>query len=445
MKQNLLVMAAIISLSIVSCSSSSSNATPDPDPDPVVTTCERKGDGKQIYNSSEFKGSPTLLSSKYNYARSVESENLILFWDKEFGDDPSKAPDLNGKSMKVDVNDVISQAEGFYKFYRDELQFIKKGSKADQYKMMIFLRYTQEGTVYGGAGDGDPIGALWVEPSRLAPSQPSGVQDAVAHELGHSFQFQLRIDAGGFDKAGLDGLFEFTSQWMLWRVNPLWLVDEYYHRDAYIKQTWMAMFHPANMYHNADPLEIWAQIHGQTVVADMWRAGGQPVAVYKRLFKMDQKSFCDEYYDGVRKMIYYDYDRIREAMKKYSGVYNDAAMTTGSDGWKTISSEEAPQVYGYNTIRMAAPKTGETVTVEFKGNSSAAEAGWHYGFVGKTADGKIVYSDAVSDSEGKVSMKADSDFDSLWLVVMATPTVDNGINVMDTDNLKRYPYSVKID
>ena len=120
-------------------------------------------------------------------------------------------------------------------------------------------------------------------------------------------------------------------------------------------------------------------------------------------------------------------------------------MTTGSDGWKTISSEEAPQVYGYNTIRMAAPKTGETVTVEFKGNSSAAEAGWHYGFVGKTADGKIVYSDAVSDSEGKVSMKADSDFDSLWLVVMATPTVDNGINVMDTDNLKRYPYSVKID
>jgi len=448
MKRILPIIVLSLLVTACGCKKDNGGSTHTPEPTPT-TTCERKGSGKDIYISSQLGGDPTKLATKYNYSRSAESENLILFWDEGFGDDPSNAPQLNGKSMNADVEEILKQAEVFYKYFRDDLKFIESGSAADKYKMIIFLTYTQEGTVYGGAEEDYKIGALWVEPSRLTPSQPSGVLDAVAHELGHSFQFQLCLDNGGFEKGGFGsgGVYEITSQWMLWSVNPKWLLDEAYHRESYVAQTYLTIFHPENMYHNADSFEYWASLHGITATADLWRAAkgsNKVVSTYKTLYGLDQAAFCDEYYEGVRKLIYYDIPRIKDAMATYAGVYPNASMTSGSDGWKTISTKQAPQAYGYNTIKLTAPKAGETVSVEFKGDASVSNAGWRYGFVGKTNSGDIVYSDPFSSAEGTATMTASSDMSQLWFVVMGAPATDPGFDGQDTSRLKTYPYSIHV-
>ena len=48
---------------------------------------------------------------QWSFNRSKESDNCIVFWQKGFGSDPSKAPSLNGTSMSFDVDAVLKVAE----------------------------------------------------------------------------------------------------------------------------------------------------------------------------------------------------------------------------------------------------------------------------------------------------------------------------------------------
>ena len=133
--------------------------------------------------------------------------NVVCFWEKGFGDDLSKAPDLNGQKMTVDLDNLLSRVEYFYNVYRDMMGFLQPGSKADRYRMMVMINYSLEGTAYGGSYDGT-IGALWVAPNRIQDN----TLNCIAHELGHCFQIQISSDGksqgmGGGDEKGGPGAF----------------------------------------------------------------------------------------------------------------------------------------------------------------------------------------------------------------------------------------------
>ena len=162
-------------------------------------------------------------NSRWSWKRSAQTENLVFFWEKGFGHDLSNPPMLEGKPMKVDLDNLKERIESFYAYYRDTLRFTLPGSKADKYKMMVMLNYSLDGTAYGGTYD-NFIGALWVAPNRIQDKK----LNCMAHELGHSFQLQIPADSVG-DAWGGSGFYEMTSQWMLWLVNPDWLTDENYH------------------------------------------------------------------------------------------------------------------------------------------------------------------------------------------------------------------------
>ena len=160
---------------------------------------------------------------RWCWRHSAQTQNIVYFWEKPFGDNPQNPPSLEGKPMKFDLGNLQTQVERFYRFFRDTLKFSLPGSICDKYKMMVMVNYSLEGTAYGGTYD-DFIGALWVTPNRIQDKK----LNCLAHELGHSFQLQIMADKTG-EAWGGSGFFEMTSQWMLWRVNPDWITDEKYH------------------------------------------------------------------------------------------------------------------------------------------------------------------------------------------------------------------------
>ncbi|WP_315815331.1 DUF6055 domain-containing protein [Paraflavitalea speifideaquila] len=94
----------------------------------------------------------------------------------------------------------------------------KGHSISDKYKILLFVIGGSEGTAFGGGID-DKVGALWTPATRVNKA-PYG---ALAHELGHSFQFLARIDNG---RGPRGAIMEMSAQYMLWQVYPGWMTFE---------------------------------------------------------------------------------------------------------------------------------------------------------------------------------------------------------------------------
>lgn len=413
-------------------------------------------DGKSIYIPKDLQGMDLQNpDSKWSYHRMAYTDNFVIFWEKGFGNDLSNPPQLEGHDMKVDLSNLTEKLESFYHFFRDTLKFSKPGSKCDKYRMMVMLNYSLEGTAYGGDYDGE-IGALWIAPNRVQDKK----LNCIAHELGHSFQAQISCDGEGEAWGGC-GFFEMTSQWMLWQVNPEWITDEKYHWDAFMKLTHKAYLHLENIYHSPYVLEYWGMKRGLPFIAELYRQGKKgedPVITYKRVTGLDQKQFCDEMFDAYRYFINWDFPRVWKETRPYANKYT-ANLITLSDGWYGIAPDNCPENYGFNAIPLALPERGKKVKVEFCGEAGKEgynairtdKAGWRYGFVAITGDGKSIYGD-VSDNSGKsiiFTAPKDTDLTYLWLVVMGAPTEHwmNPDSEEEEDKELRdaqWPYRIKV-
>src|SRR5688572_21953506 len=166
-------------------------------------------------------------ASTYSYKRMVQSANIAIFWAKEFGDDPL----VNSDSTKrFNVSEALKECERFYHYYVNELQFLQKGkSLSDKYKIILYVIGGKEGTAFGGGTD-DKIGMLWTPAARIQKA-PYG---ALAHELGHSFQYLSRADNG---KGPRGAIMEMSAQYLLWQVYPEWMTYENYHLVDHMKKT----------------------------------------------------------------------------------------------------------------------------------------------------------------------------------------------------------------
>lgn len=409
--------------------------------------------GKEIYIPKDLQGMDLQdTASLWSFHRMCCTDNLAIFWQKGFGSDLSNPPRLEGHDMHVDLNNLSEKLEHFYTFFRDTLQFSKPGSNCDRYRMMVMLNYSLEGTAYGGDYDG-VIGGLWVAPNRIQDEK----LNCMAHELGHSFQAQITCDGQG-EAWGGSGFFEMASQWMLWQVNPDWQTDERYHWEAFTKLSHKAFLHLENIYHSPYVLEYWGVKHGRPFIAEMFRQGKRgedPVITYKRMTGLSQSAFCDEMFDACRHFINWDFERVWKNSRPYANQYT-CKLAGQPDGWYQVAAENCPENYGFNAIPLTVPGAGQEVKVEFEGIDKAVEgynsvnpdkAGWRYGFVAVTADGKSVYGEMGTQKNGKVSFKTPSDkkLSHLWLVVMGAPA-EHWMNPMPDGKVKdaQWPYRIKL-
>ena len=373
-------------------------------------------------------------NSRWSWQRTAETDNVILFWEKGFGHDLSNPPMLDGKSMHVDLDNLMQRVETFYTYFRDSLRFTLPGSKADRYKMMVMLNYSLEGTAYGGTYD-NFIGALWVAPNRVQDRK----LNCIAHELGHSFQLQIPADSIS-DAWGGSGFYEMTSQWMLWHVNPDWLTDENYHFEAYRKAIHKAYLDGENIYRSPYVLQYWARKRGKTCIADLYRnglRGEDPVITYQRLYGLTQQQFCDEMIDACQHIVPLDLGHAWSETRQYACTFDSPMQSVGKNRYAPVD-EVIPEDYGFNAIRLQPIRAGRKVTAVVESDSTM-----RYGFVAVTADGKAHYGAPVSSGKATFTIPRGQEVSALYLVVMGAPTEHKMLTWWNRTPNRQYPYVVE--
>lgn len=377
--------------------------------------------------------------SDYSYSRMIESDNIAMFWHKEYGDNPM----INNDSTKrFDPKKAMAECERFYNFYVNDLKLVQKGkSVSDTYKLLIYVFGGNENTAFGG-GEEDKVGILWTPATRIN-KMPYG---ALAHEIGHSFQYMSHADS----KTGPGGpVMEMSAQYMLWQVYPEWMTFENYHLKDFLKGTHYAFLHPANMYHSPYVPEYWSNKYGIEFWGNLSRAtqeGEDLVMTYKRLNKVSQEQFNDEMFDAYRKFITWDMKRVEEVAKPYQNIHL-TKLNQVDEGWYQVDTTNVPQDYGYNGIKLEVPAAGTKVKLNFKGlvNFKGTNvAGWRYGFVASLKDGKRVYGDVFKNKDGKGEFSIPENTAYLWLIVSGAPTEhEKHSRENSKENYRDFPYKVK--
>lgn len=372
-------------------------------------------------------------NSRWCWQRSAQTDNIIVFWEKGFGDDLSNPPTLEGKSMYFDLDNLLQRVETFYAYFRDSLRFTLPGSKAEKYKMMVMVNYSLEGTAYGGTYD-NFIGALWVAPNRIQDRK----LNCIAHELGHSFQLQIPADSIS-DAWGGSGFYEMTSQWMLWHVNPDWLTDENYHFEAYSKAIHKAYLDGENIYRSPYVLQYWASKRGNTCIADLYRNGKRgedPVITYQRLYGLTQEQFNDEMIVACQHIVNLDLGHAWDETRRYACTF-DTPMKSLGKGVYAPSDETVPEDYGFNAIRLQPAQSGRKVVANV-----TSDATLRYGFVAVTADGKAHYGKPALNGKAIMKMPRGQEITALYLVVMGAPQEHKMLTWRNRGKNRQYPYEV---
>ena len=167
----------------------------------ILTEADVK-DLDRYYKPMEFNFDMMRSDSKWSFCRSKQSEHFIVFWDIQYGEaglygermgveNTSPATLSKSHPMYVDIDDLLEKAEQFFDTNITKLKMAELGvgkSYLDDYKMEIYILYQDEWLATGSGYD-NVIGALWVNPATCHP-----VGSTIAHEIGHSFQYQTYCD-----------------------------------------------------------------------------------------------------------------------------------------------------------------------------------------------------------------------------------------------------------
>lgn len=442
-------------------------------------------DYDKYYKPEEFKSMDMLRSdSKWSFVRCKQSAHFFIFWEAGFGSDPNsvKVPEV----MRIDVDDMLAKAEQFYDMNVNKLKFATVGSaksNLDKYKMEIYLLYQTEWLATGSGYD-DKIGALWVNPSTCKP-----VGSVIAHEIGHSFQYQVYADkllngaandftsgfryGYGYGGNGGNGLWEQTAQWQSFQSYPLEAFESYnfgeymnnYHR--HIGHEWQRYASYFIHYYLADK-------YGIDYIGRIWKESKSPedlLLTHMRLQGLTVDQLNAQLYEMASKMVTWDLDAIRANGANYIGKHSYKFYQL-TDGTYQVAYSKCPGSTGYNVIPLNVPAAGTVVSTTFTAltpgsalasgdpgqysedgkkltttkynSSSLTRAGWRYGYVALLNDGQRVYGDMNRKTASTVQFTVPANCSRLWLVVLGAPSTYTSCpwDEKESDD-DQWPYTVK--
>jgi hypothetical protein len=399
-------------------------------------------------------------NSQWSYARSLETDNIVIFWEPGFGADPATAP----VPYNIDMKALVEVSEKSFDLFVDTLKFAIKGSSVtDQYKLMVFLLYTTDWAAFG-SGQDDLVGSLFVSPAA------ANIKHVVAHEIGHCFQYITGCDTeGGFrygfgeNGAGGNGFWEQCAQWKAYKVYPeLQFTDGDF--NEYIKNNHLHIIHENPRYANYFLPDYWTYKHGMEFMGKLWREARypeDPVQAYQRLNDIDQETFNDEMYDHAARLTTWDLPALLPFGKDFINKRAQVKMNLVQDDFWRVDPSVCIENYGYNSIKLVVPTIETEVKVTFRGlvgeNGFRAinvdQAGWKFGFVALLNDGTRMYSD-IGDAkyangtnpQTELSFVCPANCTNLWLVVSGSPQ-QYWRHEWDDDNAddEQWPYQVKFE
>lgn len=448
-------------------------------------------DFDKYYKPAEFANIDMLRNdAKWSWFRCKQSEHFFVFWDAYFGDDP------NSTSLKeddrVDVDDLLQKAEHFYETNITKLGMVVTGqgkSQLDKYKMEIYLLDpTPEWWVATGSGYDNVIGALWVTPSTCKP-----VGSVIAHEIGHSFQYQVScdklltgegnetnygMDCGfryGFGANGAGGCayWEQCAQWQSFQDYPeVTFSDSFY---AWQQNFHRHFCHEWMRYGSVYFQFYFTQKHGVKSYGRIWNESKypeDPLQTYTRLYcGGDLQKFYDDYAEYAQKVLTYDFGDIQKYADDNAKAFKTQMFEV--DGKFRPSYANCPGTTGFNAILLNVPDGGTIVKASLKAlpvgsglapddpgemkngdnqvvgtahkynSQSNKSANYRFGFVAIKNGKAIEYGKMTKGAEGDALMTVPAGTDKLYLVVVATPDTYNrhAWNDDESDD-EQWPYEV---
>lgn len=439
-------------------------------------------------NEGFKEGKEGMLRSdaRYSWWRSKQSEHFVVFWEPGFKDDPNA--ESVPEALRVNIDDLLKKAEQFYKTNIQTLKFANTGqdkSYLDKYKMEIYLLYQTEWLATGSGYD-NVVGALWVNPSTCKP-----VGSTIAHEIGHSFQYQVYCDklqngasddlrqgfryGYGNNGEGGNGFWEQCAQWQSFQDYPTELFG--YHVDVW-KANYHRHFNHEWMRYASYWLQYyWAQKHGISVVGEIWKQSmfpEDPLMTYQRLYCNNSlDKLYEELYDYATRMVTYNIDVVRNYVTDAAKSYTTKLYT--NDGYYQVAYAKCPGTTGFNIIPLNVTSAGNTIKANFIGlnpgsslaaddpgniidgdgktvgsattynNSANTSTGWRYGFVA-VVNGTPQYAPMQKDKTGTVSYTIPAGTSKLYFVVMGAPSKyeTHPWNDNEADDVQ-WPYKVKFE
>lgn len=454
---------------------------PEPEtPEVIVLDPADVPDYEKIYKPNEFKNMDWLREdAKWSLVRSKQSEHFIVFWEAGFGTDPNAA--TVPEALRVDIDDLLKKSETFYEMNVNTLKFANVGvgkSRLDNYKMQIYILYQTEWLATGGGYD-DVIGGLWVNPSTCKP-----VGSTIAHEIGHSFQYQVYADllfsgecSNDFSRGwrygfGGNGFWEQCAQWQSFQSYPTEAFESYNFTE-YCNNSFRHIGHEWQRYASYFIHYYWADKHGIDFIGKMWREAvspEDPMEAYMRMKGLTTDQFNEEMYEAATRFVTWDIDAIRSNGSNYIGKQSYKFFKL-SDGSYQVAYSHCPGTTGYNTIPLNVPDAGTVVTTTFEGlqpgsslaaddpgvcsvngsskavikynTGSLTRAGWRYGYVALLNSGERIYSEMNKKEKMDVEFTVPDGCEKLWFVVLGAPLYYEA-HPWDEDesNDDQWPYKV---
>ena len=443
-----MLLILLLSVFAVSCQKPVNDVIPPPVMEPLTPPTS-------IYKPIEFASMDfTNPASTWSNSRSQQSTHFIVYWGAGYGTNHPNSSSVPA-THRVDIDDLLAKAELFYALNVDTLNFATTGSKLETYKMMIFLHYTTDWMAFGGGYD-DIIGALWISPSTCQP-----VGSTIAHEIGHSFQYQVRADLGagkgfryGFGGGGGNGFWEQTAQWQASLSYPAEIFGSH-HYTVYSQNYHRHQIHENYRYANYFIHYYWAYKRNKQMISRIWRettSPNDPIQGYMAINSINTTQMNAEIYEMASRFATWDIPALKTLGASKIGTHGYKFVPLGGNSYR-VHYDFAPGTTGYNIIPLNLPTSGSVVSTAFEGLANftgyntvnAAHAGWRYGYVALKSDGTRTYSTMSSASTGTASFTVPAGTTHLFLVVTGAPSVYSAHpwdDVLSNDH--QWPYKVTL-
>lgn len=413
----------------------------------------------KYYQPAEFNYDMLRSDSHWSWCRSKQSEHFVVFWEKEYGayglygakagtEDTSPATLDPSNALYVDIDDLLEKAEEFYRVNIDVLKFAETGkgkSYLDKYKMEIYILHQTEWLATGSGYD-NKIGALWINPATCHP-----VGSTIAHEIGHSFQYQTYADAvlnGAPNDFSTGFRYEIGQGCGFWEQSAQWQSFQSYAAQAFagdltvfVDNCHRHFTHEHQRYASYWLMWHWASKYGVEEIGKIWRGAKKPedpIEAYQRMHGLSMDELNADLYDYAARCVTWDFSveatnlnegqltgvtqPVREFGKNYIGKIGWSGNLDESTGFYTVDASRAPEATGFNHIRLNVPENGN-VSVRFEGlPNDPSIAGWNVGFVALMQDGSRKYSEGTRvRTSADISWTVPEGAQKLWFVVVATP------------------------